>query len=67
MSITEREHVLAVKRGEVPRADVVRAIELLEAEVRRLLDTGACRLPERADLPRITSWAVAAQRAFWQW
>ncbi|WP_435595108.1 nucleotidyltransferase domain-containing protein [Tsukamurella tyrosinosolvens] len=66
MPEAEREHVLAVKRGEIPRDDVSEEIARLEAAVRVLLD-GDCTLPERADVERIDSWAVAAQRTFWGW
>jgi hypothetical protein len=63
---TQRERVLAVKRGEVPRAEVSAEIDRLERAVRALLDDG-CPLPDRADVPRITEWAVAAQRDHWGW
>ncbi len=62
----EREQVLAVKRGEVPREAVSAEVARLEAAVRALLERG-CPLPERADVPRITAWAVAAQRSHWGW
>lgn len=62
----QRERVLAVKRGEIPREEVSAEIAGLERAVRGLLDEG-CRLPEHADLPRITEWAVAAQRTYWGW
>ncbi len=60
-----RARVLAVKRGEIPRAEVSAEITTLEQEVQRLLDEGRTALPERPDLDRITRYAVAAQRAFW--
>jgi len=61
----QREHVLAVKRGEVPRDAVSASITVLEQQIRGLLDRGS-PLPERADTRRVTAWAVAAQRSFWE-
>lgn len=63
----ERERVLAVKRGEIPRDEVSAEIGRLEADVRALLDDGRTPLPEAADLDRITAWAVGAQRRHWNW
>ncbi|KXO99540.1 DNA polymerase beta superfamily protein [Tsukamurella pseudospumae] len=66
MPAEQREHVLAVKRGEVPRAAASAAIGVLERQVRELLNRGT-PLPEQADTGRITAWAVATQRAHWEW
>lgn len=63
----ERERVLAVKRGEIPRDEVSAEIGRLETDVRALLDGGRTPLPEAADLDRITAWAVGAQRRHWNW
>ncbi|MFI5625271.1 DNA polymerase beta superfamily protein [Nocardioides sp. NPDC051685] len=63
----ERERVLAVKRGEVPREEVSAQITQLEAEVRGLLDSGRTPLPLDPDLARIDAWAVSAQRRHWGW
>ena len=63
----ERLRVLAVKRGEVPREEVSAEILELQSRVRRLLDEGRTPLPERADLDRITDWAISAQRRHWGW
>ncbi len=63
----ERERVLAVKRGEVPRDEVSVEISGLEGEVRALLDEGRTPLPETADLAGITAWAIDAQRRHWGW
>lgn len=63
----ERERVLSVKRGEVPRDEVSAEIGRLEVEVRRLLDEGRSPLPESADFSRINAWAVDAQRRHWGW
>lgn len=63
----QRERVLSVKRGEVPRDEVSAEIGRLEAAVRRLLDEGRTPLPERADRDRITAWAISAQRRHWGW
>lgn len=63
----QRERVLAVKRGEVPRDEVSAEIAEKEAEVRRVLDDGASPLPPHADLDRINEWAIDAQRRHWGW
>ncbi|MFT3660778.1 MAG: nucleotidyltransferase domain-containing protein [Gordonia sp. (in: high G+C Gram-positive bacteria)] len=63
----ERERVLAVKRGEVPREEVSAEIVRLESRVRALLDDGRTPLPARVDLDAITVWAVSAQRRHWGW
>lgn len=63
----QRERVLAVKRGEVARAEVSAEITRLELAVRALLDEGRCSLPATADLDRISSWAIGAQRRHWGW
>ena len=67
MPPAEREHVLAVKRGEVPRDEVSTEITQLENKVRTLLDAGQSPLPERADIQAITAWSVSAHRRHWGW
>lgn len=64
---TERQRVLAVKSGEVPRSEVSAEISKLETRVRALLDEDRTPLPERANLDDITAWAVSAQRRQWDW
>ena len=63
----QRERVLSVKRGEVPREEVSAEISALEAKVRGLLDTGGTPLPATADHDVISEWAVSAQRRHWGW
>lgn len=63
----QRARVLAVKRGDVPRAEVSLEIAAVEMRVRRLLDEGGTPLPETADLDRINAWAIDAQRRHWGW
>lgn len=63
----ERERVLSVKRGEVPRDEVSAEISRLEADVRTLLDEDRAPLLETANFDRITTWAVDAQRRHWGW
>lgn len=62
-----RERVLAVKRGEVARDEVSDQITEIERDVRNRLKTGSTPLPEFADIPRISVWAVDAQRRHWSW
>lgn len=63
----QRQRVLAVKRGEVARAEVSQEIAEVSAEVRRVLDLGRTPLPVQADLARIDDWARSAQRRHWGW
>ncbi|MFZ2240325.1 MAG: nucleotidyltransferase domain-containing protein [Gordonia amarae] len=63
----QRERVLSVKRGEVPREEVSAQIADLESQVRALLDDNRSPLPEFADANRIGEWAVDAQRRHWGW
>ncbi|WP_163542695.1 DNA polymerase beta superfamily protein [Occultella kanbiaonis] len=67
LPVRERERVLAVKRGEVPRIEVSLEIAGLEARVRTLLEHGATPLPAAADVDRINDWAIDAQRRHWGW
>jgi hypothetical protein len=67
MPSPEREHILAVKRGEVSREDVSAEITRLESQVRGLLDEKRTAVPPVADLDAITAWAVQAQRRHWGW
>ena len=64
---TQRERVLAVKRGGVPREEVSAEISKLESHVRELLEHGRTPLPETADVDRISAWAVDARRRRWGW
>jgi len=63
----DRERVLAVKRGDVPRDEVSAEITRLEAAVRAILDQDRSPLAATADLERITDWAIDAQRRQWNW
>lgn len=67
MPQAERERVLSVKRGEIPRDEVSAEIAHLEAEVRALLDAGRTPLPLVADDAVITAWSVNAHRRHWGW
>jgi len=68
MPAAERQHVLSVKRGDVPAVgDVLRDIAALEAEIRDRLDSGRTPLAEDADLPAISAWSVSAHRRHWGW
>ncbi len=63
----ERERVLSVKRGEIPRDEVSAEIGRLEEEVRILLDESGAPLPRTADFERVTAWAIDTQRRHWGW
>jgi uncharacterized protein len=68
MPAAERERVLAVKRGEVPRLeDVLAEIAEVRERVEELLASGKSPLPEEPDLAAISDWAVSAHRRHWGW
>jgi hypothetical protein len=62
-----RQHVLSVKRGEVPQKEVSAAVTIIAHRVRAALDSGTTPLPKFADRDRISEWAIDAQRRHWGW
>lgn len=56
-----------MKRGEVDREAVSAEISRLEKAVRAILDEDRSPLPHTADLDRISTWAIDAQRRHWGW
>jgi hypothetical protein len=68
MPSPQRERVLGVKRGEVPRlADVLAEIDGLRAEVAELLAAGRTPLPPEPDWALLGEWSVSAHRSHWGW
>jgi uncharacterized protein len=68
MPAPERDEVLAVKRGEVPRlVEVVTRVEAVRAEVERLLAAGTTPLPPEPDLAAVSAWSIHAHRSHWGW
>jgi hypothetical protein len=65
MRMDDRELVLSIKRGEMPRSMVSSNIAALELRITDLLETGACQLPKHPYLPVINSWSVAAHEDRW--
>jgi uncharacterized protein len=64
----ERERVLRVKRGDVPRMeDVLDEIASVESTVERLLASGRTPLPPEPDRDTISAWSVQAHRLHWGW
>ena len=63
----ERQEVLAVKRGEIPQAEVSIRISKLESATVALLASGQTPLPEHANLNKVSKWAIDAQRRHWGW
>lgn len=61
-----RAHVLAVKRGEIPRDEVSRCIKDLEDQVRHLLDTDGTPLPDQPDWERISRFSQDAHLNHWR-
>lgn len=67
MRALSREHVLAVKRGEIPQAEVSAAITDLENDIKALLADGRTPLPDKPDWERISTWSVRAHKLHWGW
>lgn len=61
----QRELVLQVKRGEVPKEIVSKLIWSFETATQSILDTGEGPLPDKPPVAAITAWAVSAQQRFW--
>jgi predicted nucleotidyltransferase len=61
----QRELVLAVKRGEVPRDEVSQRITTIRDLIQSLLDEGKTAVPERPDVRAIEDWMISAQKRFW--
>lgn len=68
MPETERERVLAVKRGDVPvMADVLAELDDVCGQIERLLAAGHTPLPPEPDWAAVSDWSSAAHRAHWGW
>lgn len=61
----ERQRVLEVKRGEVPREEVDAEITKVEQILHQLIEDGRTALPDQADIPGITAWSSAAHLRHW--
>jgi len=62
----ERDHVLSVKRGDVPRLqDVIQSITALELEVAERLASSRTPLPAEPDLIAVSAWSSDAHRRHW--
>lgn len=62
-----RSRVLAVKRGEIPRAEVSAEIAQIERTIRGLLDSGRTAVPAHPNREAVQAWAVSVQREHWGW
>lgn len=60
-----RQRVLAVKRGEVPQAEVSAEIASLERNVLAVLNATTCPIPAHPHGPAIESWSISAHRRMW--
>lgn len=65
MKSDDREQVLSVKRGEVPRAEVSDWIYAIERDIRQYLEGGYCQLPPHPSLPQINLWSIEAHEQHW--
>jgi predicted nucleotidyltransferase len=63
----QRQEVLAVKRGEVPREEVDRRITTIEHDLTALLDEGKTPLPVDANVARISDWAEQTHINWWRY
>lgn len=61
----DRELVLAVKRGEVPREEVSALVVDHGRRIVDRLDSGSCALPPGPRLDLIEAWSVRAHEQFW--
>jgi uncharacterized protein len=66
MPPTERDHVLRVKRGELPLGSVLGSISTLSIEIENRLDNRMTSLPARPDLDALTKWSVRAHARAWR-
>jgi len=57
--------VLSVKRGEVPQQVVSESITRITDDIRMVLDSGQCRLPEHPYWPVISKWSIEAHEQHW--
>lgn len=60
-----RELVLMVKRGELPREEVLRLIDDRARRLESLLSSGASPLPEDPDLDRAATWSTDVHLRAW--
>lgn len=60
-----RQRVLAVKRGEVERAEVSEEITRLECEVRTRLDLDRTAVPDEPNVAAIEAWSVMVHHEVW--
>lgn len=67
MESAYREHVVAVRRGEYSRAQVLRAVDDLEQCAAVALERGGHVLPHYPDDTAITRYSMYAHREHWRW
>lgn len=66
MPAAERDHVLRVKTGGVPRMqEVLDDIAAVRAQIVDLLESDATPLTTEADRDRISAWSIEAHRRHW--
>jgi predicted nucleotidyltransferase len=66
MADAERERVLAVKRGEIPRSEVDEEITTIEQILLHLIAHKRTALPRHADLATLSAWSVQAHLTHWR-
>lgn len=65
MSHRDRERVLEVKTGQVPRSEVSAEIADIEASIRALLGTDRIAVPPQPDFKAIEEWSINTHRTHW--
>jgi uncharacterized protein len=61
-----RDRVLAVKRGELSKVEVLEEIRFFESELQRLLGLAESPLPMMPDLGAINDWLIRAHARHWR-
>ncbi|MBM7789981.1 nucleotidyltransferase domain-containing protein [Tenggerimyces flavus] len=67
MADKAREHVLSVKRGEIPQAEVLESIAKLQLRIEEDLEAGRTPLPPEPEWERLGEWSTSAYRRHWGW
>jgi len=65
MADPERSRIMAIRRGEVPEAEVVAEIELVERELEHAI--GQSELPDEPDYRAVDAFIVDTYREAWGW
>lgn len=62
----QREFCVAVRTGQVPLAEVLHEADVLENDIKEILDTGSSPLPEQPDREAVDRWLVRTHLHDWR-